>query len=412
MKRLAAGLSVLALAGCPAWDDERIARCLALDASTGVCEGVGGGGVGGAGGAGGAGGTGGGSGGGSGTDAGINLGDGGVSAYPSAAATRTLQTYGETARRPVFLWQEPQGGPLVAIESREDKSITVWINPQAFTRGVLPSRTWCASAGNEASNLLGTAAALSATSFGINVDYFDGGDVVGNADYALTACPSALSHFRQGDGGFAFLAISSKNGNQVFVERTAAGGVKAQTSYPLVGNRIDEAASDLAQTTWVSGHGGSPLRLVVLELKADGSPMIVHPLGDAGAARVELAAFGSSVHAAWIDGQRLWLHSLTTDAGQRQSWDLPAPARLADLVQNANGIVAVLDFSGNRPAILIHTPAASSFHLIGGGLPFVPATAYLRGHLFIAAQCGASDSNCPALNPILEFDTQPGGSPW
>jgi hypothetical protein len=325
-------LTLMALAGCPNWDAERTARCLALDAGTGVCERLDAGDAGGAGG----GATGGGGalgGGGGGTpDAGDV--DSGVDQLPALRENARLQTYGNTndVRLPVFLWEVRRTGLVVAVETSA-AGFSLW---RAGDQGAAGSatHTWCASAANDEATLVGSAYENGANHY-VAVDDVDAGNL-NSSDYPLAGCPQALAASRGPDGGVYFLGISPFASN-LRIERASCVGCAVETTdVPLGAVKVGEAVTDAVQSTWISAASGLQQKFVyAIELSPAGAS-VTHFVADAGASQhVELTTSGRSVHAAWLEGLTLTFAALSTDGGQNalSTIVLPEAARLVDVVE-------------------------------------------------------------------------------
>ncbi|MDP1822415.1 MAG: hypothetical protein Q8L48_04210 [Archangium sp.] len=417
MRRLAAVL-VVGLLGCPDWDTERSARCLALDASTGVCAGGGTGGSGGGsgggevGGGGGAGGGGAVGGGGGSLDGGVP--DGGIDQLRTLVQSRTIQTWGFTTERiPVLLWEAPLlAGSVVAVEARPGY-FSVWRQPSQGA-GQAP-HDWCASAVNDEATVVGVAY----DNF-VSVDELQDG---GNEDWSSPGCPQALAASRS-DGGTVFLSFSAQ-ATALQVQRTSCEAPCSPMAFllPIDDPQIGEAVTEANQSVWISVASGPGRRdLVALELPPDGTsiPHALHTTAASGL-RAELSTFGASVHAAWVDGETLWLVEVSRDGGVNDVSSLPLweSARLVDLVESANAVVVVLEFSGGRTVVMVRRATGDSFHRVAPGFPFKPAVAHLRSKLRIAGKCLDSDggvgTTCGGLdrnNPVLEFDRMPDGGSW
>jgi hypothetical protein len=452
----AGSLLALLLAGCPNWDAARIERCRELRSNTGVCEGLdltdaggpGGGGPDGGGGSGGGGGTGGsegggsggsgGSGGGSGTGGsgggaggGTGGGSGGgggapvfvVDQLPTISGSATVSTYGSDARRiPVFLSEVLRGGVRrAAAHEITPTSTSLWSEPD---QGDFKSpQQWCSSAANNARSVMGSAGKVGGAVY-ITVDDIQSTGTPLSSSFDLLVCPPVLSYYPRADGGFAFLGVSLEPPDAISLERSwgsSGTGSRSSTSFTTDALRLDEATTDDAGTTWVSTLAGSGSnRLEALEIKADDDLPIKHPIANYGAPQLEISSNGRSVHAAWMQGQALWLTSVA-DAGAPQSFLLPEAARLVDLVVGANTVVAILEFSDNRTVLLIRSSGSDSFRRLNVPFRFHPRVAHLGSKLRIAGQCLAADggvgdaaAGCVGLsnNPVIVFNTAPGGGSW
>ena len=178
------------------------------------------------------------------------------------------------------------------------------------------------------------------------------------------------------------------------------------------------------QSVWLSvATDAGRQDLVALELQAGGTSSIPHLLGSTAASGVkaELSTFGTSVHAAWLQGSTLWLVDISRDGGVNGVSGLPLsePALLVDLVESANAVVAVLEFPGPRTVLLVRGASGDSFYRLEPGFLFQPKVAQVRSKLRLAGRCldpdggvgtgcGGSDRN----NPVLEFDQLPDGGSW
>lgn len=411
MKTLIPALAIVMLLGCPDWESEREQRCRQLDASTDLCAG-GGGGV---------------------LDAGPAW-----NTLPPFRPSRTTQTWGEpVVRTPVLLWSVPGQGRLFVVETR-DGGFSLWRDGNNFAIGTLgppasQETRWCSGAVSAETTLIGHNQLVGAAA-SVSIDNFDGGERTGfNFSHSTTQCSDALAQYRRADGGSAFLGARAQ-ASTVRFERaicdSATEGpacVQPPLELSMQNPRVDEAVTDDTQHTWFSAAVG-PQRevLVAVELSPDEDTGQLWLLRDAGPTpeRIELSGAGASLHAAWLEGQTLWLSSVNRSGGPNEvvSWPVPASARLVDLVENRQVVVLVLT-SAEADFILIHGPGGDTFRRLDTpGYRFKPTVAQLSNMLRVAGHClssdagagGGPDAGCfgSANNPVLEFATLPDGGPW
>jgi hypothetical protein len=185
--------------------------------------------------------------------------------------------------------------------------------------------------------------------------------------------------------------------------------------------RLFEASTDDGGTTWVSARAGSAAaeRLEVLEIAPESDVPVRHPLTMGSAPKVEVSARGPRVYAAWMQGQTLSLASVI--GGDTQTFLLPEPAQLVDLAVGVNTEVVGLEFSDNRTVLLIRTGTVSSFRKLNSAFRFHPLAAHVGTKLSLIGQClgpdggvGGVSAGCTGVtnNPVLVFNTAPGGSAW
>ena len=405
MRTFFSGLVAVALLGCPDWAHEREQRCLALDASTDFCAGVGGGSEM----------TGGG------TATGGGSGNGGwFDSLPVVSPNTLVRTAGPARSVPVRLWEVPNSGRLFAVDVR-DGGFSIWRNGDNGNVGNLSSGSfqWCSSAVNESSTLLGNAYRDNANTY-VSVDDFDGGQLTANVDLPIDTCAPALALQQRVDGGFAFIA-SWDNGSAISFQRVCQNCTRELFEFPTRVVRVDEGFTDTRQHVWFSAVSGVSPAVLLFEVTPDATQAVQYRLASSNLpTRIELSGSGLSLHAAWTDGTSLWLATLNPDGGvpAPQSWQFPMAISLVDLVENANGPVAVLT---TAEGTLLMSPAGDGGLLlrrIQTPFLFKASVALLGNTLRIAGQCLRADggpgdhtTGCvDAGNPVLEFFGADGGA--
>ena len=99
-------------------------------------------------------------------------GDSGIDRYPLVSPAQVGDTWDNNAtpRLPVFLWEVPSTGNVVAIEAR-DGGFSLWRTGDQGAAGDGTMHTWCASAASELGTRTGTAYRLGAsTNYAVAVD--------------------------------------------------------------------------------------------------------------------------------------------------------------------------------------------------------------------------------------------------
>lgn len=472
MKRVLLLVSVTLL-GCPNWDELTEERCLALDASVGVCAGfvmdagTGGGLGGGAGGGGGETDAGSGDagrvldagiddGGGAdagvdgGTDAGVDAGNGvaagtirasdattiSVSSIPLLGPPTPFSTrndQGRGPRVPVLIGTLPtagyDGGRTVVVETWLDGGFAIWRQGDFAQTGSSASR-WCASASNDLTGIVGHVSSNSTTD--LTVDDLSGSSRVSSARI-LPACTPALSQYRGADGGVVFLGIESSSSSLLFrpatcMTNTCAEPLPYEASLPPAESQVDEAVVDGTQRTWVSVRYGRVNPVATLLSVA---PYADTPTSYSGmevtTSRIHLAAGHDNpaavrVHAAWMNGQRLYLRAASWPAGIEETtwWDFGDPVELVDLADNGRYTVVIL-LMPTGPLFLVHQHAASDTFVFAQSGQFRPTVAHLGSHLRVTGYCraldggvGTVDDGCASTgnNQVFSYDRVPDGSPW
>lgn len=403
MRRLI-GLLALGLFGCPDWDDVRLRRCEALRQYSGYCEGTDAGvpdaGV---------------------ADAGFIIGpDGGAIFLPFDALvpSRTLQTDDNlhAVRSPVSLSE--MSSKVLVVESRQP-GFSLWREGNTGALGS-SSHQWCSTAANAGSLRLGYVELPSGGSPNLSVDDLSGSQTV-NDNAAVSWCSPAMAQQRQGDGGIAFLLASSEN-SPIELQRCTPPQACPPSFTSTVNGRVDEAAIDGQQAAWFSLAAGTSVGL--MKVLPDSTVVTQLPFTNPATSPVQVSAAQTSVHAAWLEGQTLWLGAAANSMwAHESSWQFPAPVQLIDLVQSANTTAVLLAFGG-RTLVLLHRDdsGGDAFFVLAPTFRFKPTIAHLKTALRIAGQClqldggpgGDGGAGCaePWNNPVLEFTRQPDGGTW
>ena len=438
MKKLLAVL-IVGLLGCPDWEDERKKRCSTLGMNSGFCEGID------------AGVSDGGSSDAGFTDAGFTdagSSDAGTSdagtadagpedagfivgptggttyaAFDALTATRTLQTTdnAHVVRSPVSLWEMPNTGKVLVVESR-GFGFSLWTEGISGVRS--SQHQYCTSASNDRSFRLGYVEMTDGGYTNLSVDDL-GANPITNDNNMVLWCATGMAHQRQPDGGFAFV-VASTGASPIELERCDPPRGCGPAFATGVSARVDEGAIDGDETAWFAiARGTSASKGVsVLKLLPGSQTTTAVDFGPTTTSPIQLAAAQTNVHLAWVDGQTLWLGRVANSSvAHARSWEFSGPVTLIDLANNGTTTVALLSWA-RKYGVLLHRDDGSdeAFYELAPGFRFKPTVAHLKTVLRIAGQClqpdggagGDGGAGCaePWNNPVLEFATQPDGGDW
>ena len=220
---------------------------------------------------------------------------------------------------------------------------------------------------------------------------------------------------------FEFL-LASPESSPIELQRCAPPQGCPPSFTTTVNGRVDEAAIDGQQAAWFSLAAGTSVGLI--QVPPDSAVATQLSFTNTATSPVQVSAAQTSVHAAWLDGQTLWLGAYANSMwAHESSWQFPGPVQLIDLVQNGNTTAVVLMFGG-RTIVLLHRDDLSGDALFAPATPFLfkPTVAQMKTVLRIAGQClqlngapgGDGGARCaePWNNPVLEFARQPDGGTW
>ncbi len=431
MKRFALVMTVVAATGCPDWEQERIDRCRALDASVGACEGVGGGGATGGGATGGGGeATGGGGGEPTGGGGGGPTGGGGATMrdfnlFAAISPVSINGVFGGSAsmRRPVLIGEVARTQVVFVVEYGNalpdggSPSIALWRSTDSAQPSGVAPQEWCASAASDRETKVGIT--IRAGTNKLSVDDVDAVNL-DNKTYPMLRCAEALAAYQRADGGISFLGIV-RNGNVLSVERSSCGvpcGVESSFDIMVPNPIVGETVTDEKQNVWISSLGGvatDQLYLAQVPFEGTTSP-VPRRVADAGAlVKLELSSSGTNVHGAWMAGRELTIATLSTDGGadQTRQWQFSEPVDLVDLVESARSVVAVLDYQNGRVALLVLRDGTDTFYRLNAPTyQFRARVAHLGTRLRIAGQCDGGMSCMVNRNPLMTFGALPDGGVW
>jgi hypothetical protein len=347
----------------------------------------------------------------------------------------TKNDQGRGPRVPVLIGTLPtagyDGGRTVVVETWLDGGFAIWRQGD-FAQSGSSASPWCASATNDLTSVVGHVSGNSTTTLSLTVDQLAGASRV-SSTRAMPACTPALSQYQGSDGGVVFVGIESSSSSLLFRPATCTAAsctepIPYEASLPPAESQVDEAAIDGTQRTWVSVRYGrvNPVATLLSVAPYSDTPTS-YSATEASTSRVHLAAGHGNpaevrVHAAWMNGRRLYLRAAAFPGGIEETlwWDFGDPVELIDVADNGRYTVVLL-WLANAPLFLVHRHAVTDAFVSAPMGQFKPTVAHLGAHLRVTGHClgldggvGTAADGCGASpdNRVFSFDRVPDGSLW